>query len=200
MYSEIQYDFNQFYKPKVNNTMKTFVISILVILFFSNPKSVEAQVSKDDYSIEIAKAEQTRKEFLKTDPGLRHFFDNSYGYAILPNIGKGGLVVGGAHGKGIVFEDGKPMGVTEMTQVTIGGQIGGKSYAEVIFFKTKAEYDVFITGRYEVAATLAAVALDYGVSNDLAYSDGVAIVTKDNGGLMAEATVGGQKFSYKPFE
>ncbi len=180
--------------------MRTFVISMLIIFFFTNLKSVEAQVSKDDYSVDLAKAEQTRKEFLKTDPGLQKFFDNAYGYAILPNIGKGGLIVGGAHGKGIVFKDGEPEGVAEMTQVTIGGQIGGKSYAEVIFFKSKAEYDVFITGRYEVAVTLAAVALDYGVSNDLAYSDGVAIITKDNGGLMAEATVGGQKFSFQPFE
>jgi len=180
--------------------MRTYAITILIFFIFSGAESATAQVSKSDYSVDIAKAEQTRKEFLKTDPGLQHFFDNSYGYAILPSIGKGGLVVGGAHGKGIVFVDGKPVGVTEMTQLTIGGQIGGKSYAEIIFFKSKAEYEVFITGRYEVAVTLAAVALDYGVSNDMAYSDGVAIVTKDNGGLMAEATVGGQKFSYNPFE
>jgi len=148
--------------------MRTFAISMLILFLFSGLKSVEAQVSKDDYPVELAKAEQTRKEFLKTDPGLQKFFDNSYGYAILPNIGKGGLIVGGAHGKGIVFENGNPVGVTEMTQVTIGGQVGGKSYAEVIFFKSKAEYEVFITGRYEVAVTLAAVLLDYGVSNDLA--------------------------------
>ena len=87
-----------------------------------------------------------------------------------------------------------------MTQVTVGGQIGGKSYAEVIFLKSETEYNVFTTGRFEVAVSLAAVALDKGVSNDLGYSDGVAIVTKDHGGLMAEATVGGQKFSYKPFD
>ncbi|NOX85003.1 MAG: lipid-binding SYLF domain-containing protein [Chlorobi bacterium] len=180
--------------------MKSFAFSILIFFIFSGLRPVAAQVSKSDYSVDIAKAEQTRKEFLKTDPGLRTFFDNSYGYAILPSIGKGGLIVGGAHGKGIVFKNGEPVGATEMTQLSIGGQIGGKSYAEIIFFKSKAEYEVFITGRYEVAVTLAAVALDYGVSNDLAYSDGVAIVTKDNGGLMAEATVGGQKFSYNPFK
>jgi len=180
--------------------IKTFAITVLTFIVFSTVETISGQVSKNDYSVEIAKAEQTRKDFLKTDPGLQHFFDNSYGFAILPNVGKGGLVVGGAHGKGIVFEDGKPVGVTEMTQVTIGGQIGGKSYAEIIFFKSKSEYKVFITGRYEVAVSLSAVALDYGVSNNLAYSNGVAIVTKDNGGLMAEATVGGQKFSYHSFE
>jgi len=180
--------------------MKKIAITVLMILIFSAAETMTAQESMEDCSVDLAKAEQTRKEFLKTDPGLSKFFDHSYGYAILPNIGKGGLIVGGAHGKGIVYEGGNPVGTTEMTQVTIGGQIGGKSYAEVIFFKTKAEYEVFITGRYEVAVTLAAVALDYGVSNDMDYSDGVAIVTKDNGGLMAEATVGGQKFSYHPFE
>ena len=180
--------------------MKAFAMTILIFFIFNISQTVTGQVSKSDYSVDIAKAEQTRKEFLKTDPGLQHFFDNSYGYAIFPNIGKGGLIVGGAHGKGIVFKKGEPVGATEMTQVSIGGQIGGKSYAEIIFFKSKAEYEVFITGRYEVAVTLSAVALDYGVSNDMAYSNGVVIVTKDNGGLMAEATVGGQKFSYKPFE
>lgn len=179
--------------------MKKTILSILVLVLFI-PIAGFSQLSTEDFTVEIAEAERTRKEFLKTDPGLQKFFDQSYGYAILPKIGKGGLIVGGAHGKGIVFENDEPAGAAEMSQVTIGGQIGGKSYAEVIFFKSEAEYKVFITGRYEVAVTVAAVALDYGVSNDLAYSDGVAIVTKDNGGLMAEATVGGQKFSYKVFE
>ncbi len=131
---------------------------------------------------------------------MEKFFDDSYGYAILPTIGKGGLIVGGAHGKGILFENGNPVGTTEMVQLTIGGQIGGKSYAEVIFFKSKAEFDVFTTGRYEVAVSLSAVALDKGVSNNMAYSDGVAIITQDNAGLMAEAVVGGQKFSYTTLE
>lgn len=183
-----------------NNTMRVLIISAILVIFFGSGNLLSAQDSIAEYSVEIAEAERTRKEFLKTDPGLQGFFENSYGYAILPKIGKGGLIVGGAHGKGIVFENENPVGYTEMNQVTIGGQIGGKSYAEVIFFKTKAEYEVFTTGRFEVAVTLAAVALDKGVSNNLAYSDGVAIVTKDNGGLMAEATVGGQKFTYKHFE
>ena len=180
--------------------MKTIVSTLLILFIFTGIIPVTGQVSVSDFSVEIAKAEQTRKEFLKTDRGLQKFFDESFGYAILPNIGKGGLIVGGAHGKGIVFKNDVPVGTTEMSQVTIGGQIGGKSYAEIIFFKTEAEYEVFTTGRFEVAVSLSAVALDYGVSNELAYSDGVAIVTKDNGGLMAEATVGGQKFSYNTFE
>jgi len=180
--------------------MKKIVFASLILIIFNGIKPVTGQVSESDYSVEIAKAEQTRKEFLKTDRGLQKFFDESYGYAILPNIGKGGLIVGGAHGNGIVFKNDEPLGTTEMTQLTVGGQIGGKSYAELIFFKSEAEFEVFMTGRYEVAVSLAAVALDYGVSNDLAYSDGVAIVTKDNGGLMAEATVGGQKFFYNSFE
>jgi len=180
--------------------MKKLVFATLILIIFNGIKPVAGQVSASDYTVEIDEAEKTRKAFLKEDPGLKKFFNKSYGYAILPKIGKGGLIVGGAHGNGIVFKNDVPIGTTEMTQLTIGGQIGGKSYAELIFFKSEAEFEVFMTGRYEVAVSLAAVALDYGVSNDLAYSDGVAIITKDNGGLMAEATVGGQKFSYNSFD
>lgn len=180
--------------------MKSIVLVAFVIIIMGIGLPVISQDSNSEFDVEIAEAERARKEFIKTDPGLIKFFEESYGYAILPKIGKGGLIVGGAHGNGIVFKNDVPVGATEMSQLTIGGQIGGKSYAEVIFFKSEAEFEVFMTGRYEVAVSLAAVALDYGVSNDLAYSDGVAIVTKDNGGLMAEATVGGQKFSYEAIE
>ena len=92
------------------------------------------------------------------------------------------------------------MGLTKMVQVTVGAQIGGKSYLEVIFFKTEAEYTVFTTGRFEVSAQVAAIAVTAGVSQTMAYSDGIAIITMAKGGFMAEASVGGQKFTFVPFE
>ena len=97
---------------------------------------ISQEITSDDYAVEIAEAERTIKEFIKIDQGLHKFFDQAYGYAILPKIGKGGFIVGGAHGDGILFENGEPVGTIEMTQLTVGGQIGGKSYAEIIFFKT----------------------------------------------------------------
>ena len=150
--------------------------------------------------LEIEKANITKKEFLEKDPGLSKFFDESYGYAVLPAVGKGGLIVGGALGKGVVYKGDNPVGMTEMTQVTVGAQIGGKSYSEIIFLKSEAEYNVFVTGRYEVAAQISAVAITEGVSKELDYSDGVIIVTMDKGGLMAEVSVGGQKFKYKELD
>lgn len=167
------------------------IISGLVLSFTSI-----AQDNDVTTELEIEKASLNKKEFLEKDPGLSDFFDGSYGYAILPSVGKGGLIVGGAHGKGVVYQGNVPMGLTEMTQVTVGAQIGGKAYSEVIFFKTEAEYEVFISGRYEVAAQVSAVAATEGVSKELDYSDGVIIVTMDKGGLMAEVSVGGQKFTY----
>ena len=177
--------------------MKTkLIFSILILL----GTLAHAQLSRADFETDIKEAEQTKALFLSKDPGLHGFFDKSYGYAILPTVGKGGLIVGGAHGKGILFREGEATGLADMTQVTLGGQIGGKAYSEIIFFKSKAEYDVFTTGRFEVAAQVSALALTEGVSNNLAYSDGVAIITMDKGGLMAEAVVGGQKFKFEPFD
>ena len=175
---------------KTNLKVKALVIISGLVLSFTSI----AQENDATKQLEIDKASITKKEFLQKDPGLSRFFVESYGYAVLPSVGKGGMIVGGAYGKGVVYKGNDPVGLAEMTQVTVGAQIGGKSYSEIIFFKTEAEYEVFLTGRYEVAAQISAVACNKGVSNDLDYSDGVIIVTMDKGGLMAEVSAGGQKF------
>ena len=119
---------------------------------------------------------------------------------IFPKIGKGAVVVGGAGGKGIMFRNGNPHGEATMSQVTIGFQAGGQAYSEVIFFKNKASFDDFTESKYEFAAQVSAVAAIAGASADAAYKDGIAVFTLAIGGLMYEASVGGQKFKYKAFE
>lgn len=147
-----------------------------------------------------------------------HFFTNSYGYAVFPTVGKGGLVVGAAHGTGRVYRHGTYVGDTSITQLSVGFQAGGEAFSEIIFFENKAAFDKFTAGNFELAATAQATAITAsaqasasttgsgagasGTRNSAmtagSYQDGVAIFTVAKGGLMYEATVAGQKFSYKP--
>ena len=136
--------------------------------------------------------------FKSSDAALAKWFDAAYGYAVFPSIGKGGLVVGGAAGDGRVFEKGAYIGDVHMTQATIGAQIGGESFSEVIFFETKAALDRFKQNKFEMSAGLSAVAASSGKSKDAKYTDGVAVFTLAKKGLMAEASVGGQKFKFTP--
>jgi len=137
-------------------------------------------------------------EFKRADPSMDAFFNAAYGYAVFPEITKGGIGIGGAQGDGTVFEQGGSVGSSEMSQVTVGLQLGGQTYREAIFFKDKAALDNFKQGNFEVAAGVSAVAVKKGASKAADYNQGVAIFTMAEGGLMFEASIGGQKFSYAP--
>ena len=137
-------------------------------------------------------------KFKEKDPGMARVFSEAEGYAVFPTVGKGAIGVGGAHGSGEVFEHGRKIGTSSLTQVTIGFQLGGQAYSEVIFFKDKSALENFKGGHFELSAQASAIALTARASGDLAYQHGVAIVTMAKGGLMYEASVGGQKFSFKP--
>lgn len=143
-------------------------------------------------------ARDTIAAFKKTDPGIETFFKQAHAYAVFPEITKGAIGIGGAAGDGTVFERGTAIGSSSVTQVTIGLQLGGQTYSEVIFFKDKAALDNFKGGDYEVAAGASAIALKDGVSKAAEYNNGVAIFTMGTGGLMFEASIGGQKFSFEP--
>jgi lipid-binding SYLF domain-containing protein len=130
------------------------------------------------------------------DPGQEKFLDHSAGYAIFPNVAKGGLVVGGAGGSGFLFVNGKAVGKTTLSQVTIGAQVGGQAYYEIIYFETAETLAAFKKGEWTMAAQVSAVALSSGASANAKYKEGVAVFTLTKAGAMAEASVGGQKFSY----
>ncbi len=153
-----------------------------------------AQKEKDLKQVEYAIATMTEK-----DSGMVKWFRDSYGYAVFPNVGKGGMGIGGAHGNGIVYRGRAPVGRTALTQITVGLQLGGQSFVEVIFFKDKTAFDDFTRGNFEFGAQVSAVALSAGASANLAYNGGVAVVTMAKGGLMYEASVGGQKFEYEAY-
>ena len=144
-----------------------------------------------------AEVQEVIKEFEKGDPGMQAWFREAYGYAVFPSVGKGAIMVGGAHGKGLVYERGTLIGKTSLTAVTIGFQMGGQAFREVIFFKDKTALDDFTRGNFEFQAGVSAVALKAGASKDLGYNKGVAVMTATKGGLMYEAAVGGQKFTFE---
>jgi len=137
-------------------------------------------------------------KFKQKDPGMTAVFAKAYGYAVFPTVGKGGIGIGGARGKGYVYQRGRLIGRSTLTQVTIGFQLGGQAYSEIVFFNTSAALENFKSGRLKLDAQASAVALTARAAADLAYRDGVAIVTMAKGGLMYEASVGGQKFSFRP--
>ena len=155
-----------------------------------------AQAQKESEVLEVQEVIAT---VVEKDPDMQGWFDTSYGYVVFPNVGKGGLGIGGAHGNGLVYKGGTVVGEAELKEITVGLQAGGQSFVEVIFFKDKTAFDDFTRGNFEFGAQVSAVALTAGASADLAYNGGVAVVTMTKGGLMYEASVGGQKFEYEPF-
>ncbi len=146
------------------------------------------------------------------------FFKTAYGYAVFPTIGKGGVGVGAAYGEGRVYERGKYVGDTTMTQVTVGFQLGGQAYSQIIFFENRNAFKEFTGGNFEFGAEASAVAITAAASAKAntagssagasvgkhdakvvgAYHKGLATFTVAKGGLMYEASIGGQKFTYKP--
>jgi len=142
-------------------------------------------------------AQEAIAAFKEANPRLEVFFARSYGYAVFPKVTKGGLILGGAHGNGTVYEEGKVVGSSSITQYTFGLQAGGQTFREIVFFKDKEALERFKAGDFEFAADVSAVALDSGASNTLDFAGGVAVFTLASGGLMFEASVGGQQFSFE---
>jgi lipid-binding SYLF domain-containing protein len=140
----------------------------------------------------------TRHRIEAQDPSLQKHIDNAYGYAIFPSVGKGGAVVGGAYGRGEVYEQGKRVGWADLSQATIGAQLGGQTFSELILFENKAALDSFKNGNLKFTANASAVAVKSGAADASKYADGVLVFVEPKAGLMLEAAIGGQSFSYKP--
>ncbi|MCL5280186.1 MAG: hypothetical protein M1376_09800 [Planctomycetes bacterium] len=173
----------------------TYVVACALLAGCSTaPKSAEKQAqltTRSEDAIQMAK---------KADPGLQKFFDTATGYAVFPSVGKGGIGVGAAYGRGEVFAGGKLAGYATLSQASIGLQLGGQKYTELIFFENKAALDRFESGSFAFAAQASAVALKSGASANAKYSDGVAVFTLGQAGLMYEASIGGQKFAFEPIK
>lgn len=182
-----------------------FFAALVVALLVLSPAHAQ-----DDYTRTI--------DLFKKSPAVQPFFKNAYGYAVFPTIGKGGIGIGAAHGEGKVYQGGKVTGKTSMTQLTVGAQLGGQAISEIIFFQDKRAYSDFTSGNFEFSAQASAVAITAGAQAQAGsegagtsatgggtagaqaakYYKGMAVFTHAKGGLMYEASVGGQKFKFEP--
>ena len=130
---------------------------------------------------------------------LKPYFKEAAGFAVFPNIAKAGLGFGGARGNGEVFEDGKVIGSTTVTQLSFGFQLGGQAFSQIIFFQNKRDLDRFTDGNFEFGASASAALITEGANASVDYTNGVAVMTFSKGGLMYEASIGGQKFTFKGY-
>ena len=135
--------------------------------------------------------------FKSTDPTLTNFFAKAAGYAILPSVGEGGFIIGGAHGDGLVYEKDKLVGKVTMSEVSIGAQVGGGTFAELIFFENEESLKSFKGSKWEMSAKAKANIAASGVAANAKYEQGVAVFTLPKAGAMVAAAVGGQKFKFE---
>ena len=147
-----------------------------------------------------AKAQEAIAAFKENDPSIQRFFDAAAGYVVIPTVGKAGFGIGGARGKGVLYENGEVTANVTLTQLSFGFQWGGQAYSEFIFFEDDAVLTNFKRGNYELGAQASAVAVKAGASADADFNSGMAIFTQAKGGLMYEASVGGQKFKVEAKE
>ena len=168
---------------------------VILVMFASLGLSAQIGGWKADL---VEDSEKALAEMIKQQPKLQSFKDKSYGYAVFPKVTKGAFGVGGAGGKGIVYKNHVPTGESTLSQVTIGFQAGGQQYKEVIFFENATAYDKFTNKKVKFDGQASAVAITEGGSVDIAFKDGIAVFTQTSGGLMFEASIGGQHFSFKP--
>ena len=190
--------------------MKKIGLAFMIALTLG-ASSVFAAAEVEDYSGTI--------NVFKESPAVAKFFNNSYGYAVFPTIGKAGFIVGGSYGKGQVYRDGKVTGKTAVMEGSIGFQLGGEAFSQIIFFQDKRAYDEFTSGNFEFGATAQAVVITAGaqakagttgtsagasagpktgVQAETEYVKGMATFVHSKGGLMYEASIGGQKFTFEP--
>lgn len=168
-------------------------LTVFTLIVFST--TLSAQVGgwkpelKDDADAALSK-------MIERTPKLESFKNKAYAYAVFPKITKAGVGIGGAAGKGIVYKNHAAVGSSKLKQASIGLQLGGQQYSEVIFFETSKAFEHFTNGNLKFDGQASAVAITEGASVDVAYKSGVAVFTHTKGGLMYEASIGGQHFTY----
>ena len=181
---------------KLFKSAPLLMISFLLTGLLVSSSMLAQHEEKDDKI--VADAKTAREDFIKADGLMQNLFDNAYGYVIFPNVGKGAIGIGGASGNGAVFQKGTLIGMADMKQVSVGFQWGGQAYREVILFETEADLNRFKENKFEFAGQASAVAVTKGAAANVKYKNGVMIFSQTKAGLMYEASVGGQKFKYRP--
>ena len=182
------------------NRYPAIMMIAALTLVLRAPVEVRAAEEKKPEKTLASETDDAIAQFKKTDSKIDKLFSEATGYAVFPTVAKGAIGVGAAQGDGQVYEKGKLIGTASLTQVTIGLQLGGQAYSEVIFFETKTALDDFKAGKFAISAQVSAVAAAEGASGNAKYQQGVLVFTVAKGGLMYEASVGGQKFKFIPLK
>lgn len=178
---------------------KTYSLLLVVftMLFSLNINAQDDYISDKNKETLVIDAKYALDELKKMNSDVNRLADESYGYVIFPNVGKGAFIAGGAAGNGVVYQGGEQIGWAKLRQVDVGLQIGGEAFREAIFFQTQQDLDEFKSGELEFTSGVSAVAITKGASKSVNFEDGMAVVTMPKGGAMLEVSVGGQKFSYR---
>jgi lipid-binding SYLF domain-containing protein len=171
-------------------TLATLFVAAMMMGCQTTPKSEEGKESLQEG------ADRAVEQMTAADPSLRDVIDHAYGNAVFPKVGKGGVIVGGAYGRGVVHEQGMMIGYADLTQASVGAQLGGQTYSEIIAFQTKEALDRFRQNKLEFSANVSAVIVKSGAAKAAKFNDGVAVFVQPRAGAMAEASVGGQKFTF----
>jgi lipid-binding SYLF domain-containing protein len=177
-------------------TMRVAVVSTFVAGLLVSCSTAPSTVGGRDELLQ--QATSTLAEMNREDSGLDELTRKAYGYALFPQIAKGGLVLGGGYGRGVVYEQGQHIGYADLSQASFGLQVGGQTYSELIVFENKAALERLKQGRIDLAADASAVILKTGAAANARFADGFAVFVRPIGGAMAEATVGGQQVTYVP--
>ena len=178
-----------------NASLYTFLIAGTLSMLAGCATAPDTEAKKTELHTSVM---STMSRIEALDPTLKKHIDSAYGYAIFPSVAKGGAIVGGAYGRGEVYEQGKRVGWSDLSQATIGAQLGGQSFSELILFENKAALDNFKNGNLKFAATASAVAMKSGAADTAKYTEGVLVFVEPLAGLMVEAAIGGQSFSFQP--
>ncbi len=178
------------------NLTRTVPLMLLPLLTLAGCATApRTQADRQDLQ---ASAADALREMEAQDPGLGSFLRQSAGYAVFPWVGKGGYIVGGGYGRGVVYRQGAMIGYADVTQMSVGLQVGGQSFMQVLAFERQADLDKFTAGSFDLSASASAVILKTGVAAVPRFTNGVAVFVKPIGGAMVEAAVGGQQFTYRP--
>lgn len=176
-------------------SINTITAVLLTVFIFGCETTPTSSYKRDELNQDTRHA---ISRFKTADPSIRKFFDTSAGYAVFPSVGKGAIGVGGAYGRGQLFEKGTMVGYCDLSQATIGFALGGQAYAELIFFEDATALNDFKNNNLAFSANASAVAAKAGASATADYERGVLVFTMTKGGLMFEASIGGQKFNFEP--
>jgi lipid-binding SYLF domain-containing protein len=173
------------------------IMLVLIVVAGLMVSCATAPSSSEDKQALIMEATTRMQQMRVEDPAVGEMVKRGYGYSLFPKVGKGGLVVGGAYGRGVVYEQGRHIGYSDLTQGSVGLQAGGQTFSELLVFESKSALDRFREGKLDFAADASAVVLKSGVATNATFVNGVAVIVSPIGGAMLEASIGGQQFTYQ---